>query len=184
MPTHFLLYIPARPLSAPPPMEALADLRRVAQDGGAEAWCRLGDCLYDHSIRHKPKEPKWSWLSDPELLEAYRANCVANNAFRHEAAFWYRKALAQGHPPAQYGLGRCLLMVVNSHMLRAEGMAWVRQAAEAGYAPAQLLLGDILQTGGYSLDKDEEEAEKWLLRAAAQGEKEAQRILRQRVQTT
>ncbi len=179
-----LLHRPTHPFTSPPPSEVPPDLRRAAEDGGAEAWCQLGNFLYDRSVHHTPRELNPGWTSDPDIMGAIRAAVAANEAARREAASWYRKAIAHGSIHAQYGFGRCLLMVSNSILMQAEGMAWVRQAAESGHAPAQCLMGDILQTGGYSLAKNDEEAEKWLLKAALQGEAEAQRILQGRLQST
>ena len=81
---------------------------------------------------------------------------------------WYESAAAQGHPDAQYNLGRALDRA-GSDPRRA--MALLRSAAQQGSFVAMNDLGGMLMAGRGCPDAvpDLAEAETWLRRAAAQG---------------
>jgi TPR repeat protein len=49
-----------------------------------------------------------------------------------------------------------------------------KQAAEKNYGPAQLNLGTVYEQGQGGIDRDDKEASKWYLKAAQNGEAEAQ----------
>jgi hypothetical protein len=76
----------------------------------------------------------------------------------------------QKDPVTQYCMGR---VVMTRSGNPADAMAHMRQSAEAGYAPAQIILGLAYETGD-GVDKDANEARKWLLLAAQQGVAEAE----------
>jgi TPR repeat protein len=57
-----------------------------------------------------------------------------------EAVYWYRKAAEQGHPPAEYDLGRMLADGRGVRKNEAEAEVWFRRAAEKGIREAQTRL--------------------------------------------
>lgn len=87
--------------------------------------------------------------------------------------------VAQKNPKAAYDLGLRLLrgdgVARDSH----QGIEWLRQAGDQGVVPAQLALGRLYLTGVEEMGSDPAEAQAWLSRAAAQGDREAQRLLPQ-----
>lgn len=95
------------------------------------------------------------------------------------ASRWLARAAENGIPEAQYALARLLF--------RGEGMGrepfaalrWMRTAAQNGHLPAQKALGRLYMTGLEEMGADLNEADLWLSAAAAGGDGEAQRWLRQ-----
>jgi TPR repeat protein len=93
------------------------------------------------------------------------------------AVEWYRRAAEQGHLKAQkrlaalYTLGLGIIAQDSREAIR-----WARAAAEQGDADAQFQLGALYRLGEGAPDEDQsEEAERWIERAAAQGQKAALR---------
>ncbi|WP_162913288.1 tetratricopeptide repeat protein [Rhodospirillaceae bacterium SYSU D60014] len=84
-----------------------------------------------------------------------------------EAAQWYHRAIAQGHPDAAYHLGMIYHMGDPSEQDPVEAVRWYRFAAERGKAEAQFLLGDIYHYGWNGVSISITEAQHWYKRAAA-----------------
>jgi len=86
-------------------------------------------------------------------------------------------ALAESDPRAAYDLGlrhfRGDGLPQDSH----QALTWMRNAASRGYLPAQTAVGRLYLTGLEEMGADPAEAEKWLLMASAQGDKEAVKLL-------
>ncbi len=85
-----------------------------------------------------------------------------------EAAKWFRKAAAQGHPEAQYNLG---LMHYNGQGVPkndVEAAKWFRKAAAQGHPGAQNNLG-VMCALGRGVPQNDVEAYAWFSIAAAQG---------------
>jgi TPR repeat protein len=102
-----------------------------------------------------------------------------------EAMKWYRKAAEQGNADAQNNLG---VMLVEDLLVKdcsdawgkAEAVRWFRMTAVEDYMPteqgntvAQFVFDEVHESG-YSAAKNENEAVKWLLKAAEQGHAIAQ----------
>ncbi|MEJ8857063.1 tetratricopeptide repeat protein [Variovorax robiniae] len=60
-----------------------------------------------------------------------------------------------------------------------QSLRWMRKAAEAGQVVSQLALGRFYLMGVEEMGSDPAEAEKWLLMAAAQGNKEASALAKE-----
>ena len=124
-------------------------LRKIAEQGLAEAHNNLGNCLYKGS------------------------SCTVDKV---EAVKWFKKAAEQGHAEAQNHLAYCLDKGIGCAENKAEAFQWFRKAAEQGHAKAQYNLADCLYEGS-SCTVDKVEAVKWLKKAAEQGHAEAQNNL-------
>ena len=124
-------------------------LRKIAEQGLAEAQNNLGNCLYKGS------------------------SCTVDKV---EAVKWFKKAAEQGHAEAQNHLAYCLVKGIGCAENKAEAFQWFRKAAEQGHAKAQYNLAYCLYEGS-SCTVDKVEAVKWLKKAAEQGNAEAQNNL-------
>ena len=86
---------------------------------------------------------------------------------------------AQGNPNAAYDLGLRLLRGDGVERNSYQALEWMRKAADNGYVQAQLALGRIYLMGFEEMGADLAEAEAWLTRAAATGNKEAAALIPQ-----
>ena len=85
--------------------------------------------------------------------------------------------LAEQDPKAAYDLGLRLLRGDGVERNSFQALEWLRQAADQGLVPAQFALGRIYLQGLEEMGADPAEAEAWLSRAAAAGDKPAQHLL-------
>lgn len=95
------------------------------------------------------------------------------------AAHWLGLAAENGVPEAQYALARLLFRGEGVTREPFAAVRWMRQAAQNGYLPAQKAIGRLAMTGLEEMGADLNEAQTWLSAAAARGDGEAQRWLRQ-----
>lgn len=86
-------------------------------------------------------------------------------------------ALAGTDPQAAYDLGLRYFRGDGVPEDSYQALQWMREAASRGYVPAQTALGRLYLSGLAELGSDPAEAEKWLLIASAQGDKEAGKLL-------
>ena len=121
------------------------DIRKLAEQGDAEAQCKLG-FMYNIG-RGVPQDYK-------------------------EAVRWYRKAAEQGYATAQYNLGIMYDIGRRVPQDYKEAVKWYRKAAEQGYANAQYNLGIMYRTGD-GVPQNYIRAYAWFNLAASQGEAEA-----------
>ncbi|MBR6481337.1 MAG: SEL1-like repeat protein, partial [Thermoguttaceae bacterium] len=120
----------------------VAELRRKAEEGDAEACYRLGNIYFTHG--------------DSEEDEA-------------AAIKWHRKGAELGYPGSQFSLGACYLIgygLLDENP--AEAANWFRKAAEQGNAEAMYYLGACYQ-GGIGVKKDKAEGKRWLEKSFARG---------------
>lgn len=103
-----------------------------------------------------------------ELLE--RGLGVAKD--ESEAAVWYQKAATAGNIQAQTSLALLLEEGKGLPSNKAEALSWHLKAAQGGQAVSQYCASRILAADG-----EEEAAEDWLRRSAAQGFPPAQDLL-------
>jgi TPR repeat protein len=96
-----------------------------------------------------------------------------------EAARWLTLAAENGLPEAQYALARLLFSGAGVPREPFAAVRWMRQAAQNGYLPAQRAAGRLFMTGLEEMGADLNEAQTWLSAAAAQGDAEARRWLRE-----
>lgn len=127
--------------------------RKSADQGDAEAQCKLGECY--------------------ELGRGVGQD-------DREAVKWYHMAAEQGCIEGMYRLGELYVPSRGNkeHPNYYEGFKWYRMAAEQGHAGAQRMLGDFYRfwMGGV-VEQDYRKAEKWYRMAADQGNKIAQSAL-------
>ncbi|KAI8850305.1 hypothetical protein BC829DRAFT_425192 [Chytridium lagenaria] len=121
---------------------------KAAQFGYAPSQYRLGLC-YEYGLLGLPVDPRRS---------------IA----------WYTKAAEQGEPEAELALSGWYLTGADGILRQndTEAYLWARKAADKGLGKAEYAVGHYTETGvGVRVDYDE--ARKWYLRAAAQGNKRA-----------
>ena len=85
--------------------------------------------------------------------------------------------LAEQDPKAAYDLGLRLLRGDGVERNSFQAIEWMRKAGDRGLVAAQFALGRIYLQGFEEMGSDPAEAEAWLSRAAAAGDKPAQRLL-------
>ena len=125
--------------------EELVELRRLAEQGDADAQYNLG-VMYDNGE------------GVPE-----------DNA---EAVKWYRMAAEQGHAGTQFMLGLMYAYGDGVPEDDAEAVKWYRMAAEQGHAGTQFMLG-VMYNNGEGVPEDYVRAYAWYNLAAAQGNEPA-----------
>ena len=87
-----------------------------------------------------------------------------------------RAAAENGHPDAQFILGK---FYYQAHIVEKnveETIKWFRCAAEQGHCEAQFYLWAFYDAGE-GVERNAEEAQKWLLLAAEQGHEKAIELL-------
>jgi hypothetical protein len=137
------------PLASAAPREPkeIADVRRRAEGGDAQAQFNLGRKYID-------------------------AQGVAKDD--RQALVWYRKAAEQGYADAQFELGVFIEWGMGGLAKDdREALVWTRKAAEQGLATAQSSVASRYQYGR-GVAKDEREAVAWYRKAAEQGLASAQ----------
>ncbi|CAG9167976.1 tetratricopeptide repeat protein [Cupriavidus respiraculi] len=87
--------------------------------------------------------------------------------------------VAERNPDAAYDLGLRLLRGDGVELDSHQALQWLRKAGENGHVQAQLALGRVYLMGFEEMGPDPAEAEAWLARAAAKGNKEAKELLAQ-----
>ncbi|WP_370680411.1 tetratricopeptide repeat protein [Comamonas sp. GB3 AK4-5] len=87
--------------------------------------------------------------------------------------------LAERDPKAAYDLGMRLLRGDGVERNSYQAIEWLRKSGDGGHLPAQVALGRMYLTGVEEMGADPGEAESWLDRAAARGDKESQRLLKE-----
>lgn len=90
-----------------------------------------------------------------------------------QAIGWYTKAAEQNYLPAEQKLAD--LYIARRDF--AAALVWVRKAAERGDAGEQFNLGSFY-FNGWAVPKDDAQAKLWYGKAAAQGSKAAQSVLK------
>ncbi|MCX6867851.1 MAG: tetratricopeptide repeat protein, partial [Verrucomicrobia bacterium] len=115
-----------------PSSEQIANWRKAADKGNAEALFSLGVC-YDQGAGVKQDKA--------------------------EAAMWYRKAAELGHVIAQNNLGFCYANGQGVPKNEVEAVKWFHKSAEQGNAMSQYKLGTIYAFGE-GVPKDEVEGAK------------------------
>lgn len=87
---------------------------------------------------------------------------------------WYSRAAEQGDPEGELALSGWYLTGAEGILPQSdqEAFLWAQKAAQKGLAKAEFAVGYYVETG-IGTAKDVQEAKKWYLRAAEQGQKRA-----------
>jgi TPR repeat protein len=87
---------------------------------------------------------------------------------------WYSKAATQGDPDAELALSGWYLTGFNQVLLKNdhEAYLWARKAADKGLAKAEYAVGYFLEYG-VGVQPDFDDARRWYMRSAGQGNKRA-----------
>lgn len=112
----------------------------------------------------------------PRNITTFQGEPVNAESERRMAAL---TALAERDPKAAYDLGLRLLRGDGVERNTYQAIEWMRKAGDRGHATAQFELGRMYLVGVEEMGPDPAEAETWLARAAARGNKEAARLLTQ-----
>jgi len=126
---------------------------------GVERVCDSSGC-YDRS------------MDNPQYLDASASKMTAE---QHQAAALI--AMAEDDPNAAYDLGLRYFRGDGIKRNSYQAIQWMRSAADRGNLDAQKALGRLYLTGLEEMGPDFREAEKWLLLAAAAGDKESEELL-------
>lgn len=122
---------------------AFAQLRRIAEQGNADAQTKLG-FMYEYGRAGLPKD-------------------------KNVAAAWYRRAAEQGFARAQAGIGSMYLNGTGGFKKDEQlALKWLRKAADQGDDRGQNAVGRMYQKGLGGLPKDDVMAVKWYRKAAEQ----------------
>ncbi|MCW8958260.1 MAG: sel1 repeat family protein [Gammaproteobacteria bacterium] len=92
-----------------------------------------------------------------------------------QALHWYQKAAEQGVAKAQFNLAHLL---VSEELSSETAAGWMLKAANQGMLDAQYLMG-VIYAEGIGVEVDDVKAVDWLQKAAAQGQPEAARFLKE-----
>jgi TPR repeat protein len=161
----------------------IADLRREAEAGDAEAQNRLGVCYNEGDGVKQDYAIAVRWFREAAEQGHAAAQYELGVCYEHErgvrrddteAMRLYRLAANQGEMRAQFNLGWCYDVGMNGverNYTKAEG--WFREAAEQGHADAQYELGFFCESWD-GVRRDDTEAVHWYRKAAEQGVAEAQ----------
>lgn len=92
-----------------------------------------------------------------------------------EAFKWYKKAAEQGHAESQYWVAFAYEIGTDFGSSlpknKEKALHWYKKAAEQGHADAAICLAEHLMNSD-GIDKNYEEAEKWLLKVKQKGKEE------------
>ncbi len=162
--------------------EDFEEMKSAAENGDAEAQCKLGKAFLGGNGVSENKSAAAKWIRKAAeqghaeaqcMLGFFYANGYGVSKDQTEAIKWYRNAAEKGHATAQTQLGKAYLCEEGVQQDNGKGMRLIRKAAEQGDYEAQRILG-ACYAFGENIEKDKQEAEKWLKKAAAQGDALAQ----------
>lgn len=167
--------------------KGLAEMRRLAGDGNADAMCFLAGGYY-FGMYGLPEDRKagFEWFlksaKGGSILGQYFVGTLYSSGEGtsknfDQAAHWWRKAAQFGLPSAQLALSS-VYRVGRGNIKQDldEAIRWCRKAAESGYADAQVELS-IYYGVGNGVPEDKAESEKWLRAAADQGNVQGMQLL-------
>lgn len=170
-------------------------LQESAEHGDVEAQCRLAYCLYSGRFTKRVKNgieticrdinKAFSWWSIAARHGNANAQYWLGYCYYHgegtpvnrtESLRWFQLAAEQGDADAQYYLGICYWDGEGTTANKKEAFRWFRIAAEQGVVDAQYYLGICYWKGEEieeNIEKNIDEAIRWLRCAAAQDHRKA-----------
>ncbi|CAG8541605.1 12014_t:CDS:2, partial [Ambispora leptoticha] len=179
------------------PREAVTWLKRAAQKADAENPHALHDLGLLHEKKDIQKEIPSIIHDERFALEqfhkaadlgyapsCFKLGCVYEYgqlgvaANPQKSIYYYSKAAEKGDPDAELALSGWYLTGSDPVLKQsdAEAYLWARRAADKGLSKAEYAIGYYSEVG-IGVNQDVEEAKRWYLRAAAQGNKRAQHRL-------
>jgi len=162
---------------SPEPTDRLSEIRRLAEEGDADAQGSLGYAYrrgsgvpqdYDEAVKWFSKAAEQGDFDAREMLLFEFPEDYAEAATR-----WRREAAEQGHAEAQFILATAYGTASQVPMDYAEAVKWYRKAAEQGHVEGQYQLG-YMYGKGQGVPRDDAEAARWYRKAAEQGHAYAQ----------
>lgn len=136
-------------------------------------------------------QPPAEQIARPEVVRICQGNVCAE---QHHSTATFQDApvdaeaerrmqalaqLAERDPKAAYDMGMRLLRGDGVERNSYQAIEWLRKSGDGGHLPAQVALGRMYLTGVEEMGADPAEAESWLSHAAASGDKESQRLLKE-----
>lgn len=144
-----------------------------------DAELALANCYSNGLGKQKDLQKALYWYEKAGTNGSAEGQCEAANLYfngrvgnKEQAIYWYELAAKQNHIGALTRLGWCYRYgrIVEKNVNK--GMEYYQRAAELGFSLAQLRMGDF-----YTDNKDYAQAFNWYLKAAENGENEAQNSL-------
>lgn len=157
--------------------------QKAAENGYCEAIMTLAALYYygnEYIARDAKKAGEWfEKAAHQDVAEAHfflgeiyaKGDGIARD-FKRAVDEWNRAA-EEGIAEAEYSLG---LFYLNEEHDESQGILWCKRAADHAHTEAALLLGKMYAQGYESLSPDMHEAAKWYLRAAEEGNAQAQYV--------
>ena len=162
------------------------EIKRLAEQGDAEAMCRLGICYLNGESVDKNYISAFEWFKKSAKLGCVDAmNRVGVRYFQgqgtsqnNEEAFkWFKQAAEKGHIKAMDNLADCYYNGDGIEQNYSAAFEWYKKAADLGYDVAMVHLGNCYHYG-YGVDKDENVAFEWYKKAAELGNETAMEIIK------
>jgi TPR repeat protein len=108
----------------------------------------------------------------------YEQGVIGEAPDPQKAADWYARAAGQGHPFAQYNVGRCHVEGLGVPTDPAKALGFFERAAQQRHVLARMSLACMWENGIGVSQPDKRRALEWFRRAAYRGSREAQRRLK------
>ncbi len=169
------------------PAETAKWFKKAAEQGLAEAQCKLANCYargYGMAEDKTEAREWWRKAAEQGLAEAQyslgHSYCYGKGECSNwnEMIKWLRKAAEQGHVEAQRYLAWAYASSNNKAKDETKAAEWWRKAAEQGNAEAQYQLGRCYAYA-WGVERNETEAAKWYRLAVKNGSQSAQTELRE-----
>lgn len=108
----------------------------------------------------------------------YEQGVIGEGPDATKAAEWYARAATQGHPFAQYNVGRCHVEGLGVPTDPSKALGYFERAAQQRHVLARMSLACMWENGIGVERPDKRRALEWFRRAAYRGSREAQRRLK------
>ncbi|KAJ3216324.1 hypothetical protein HDU67_009675 [Dinochytrium kinnereticum] len=133
----------------------------------------IPDPAYSRDLFHKAAQFGYA-PSQYRLGLSYEYGLLGMPVDPRRSIAWYTKAAEQGEPEAELALSGWYLTGAEGILRQndTEAYLWARKAADKGLGKAEYAVAHYTETG-VGVRADYDEARKWYLRAAAQGNKRA-----------
>jgi len=155
--------------------------RKSAEQGNAAAQFALGQ-MYSRGWgvpRDLTDAMRWFQMANSVDADGPPTDWVRLDGYgmpqdAEQAAYWYWQAADNGHPEAQFNLGRLYDSGKGVKRDHEQAARWVSASAGQGYAPAMANLGERFAAGN-GVDKDDKRAYFWLTLAFLHGDRSGEK---------